>query len=149
VESAAREKKIRLEVAIPEVVPDILADRDRAAQVLMNVLHNAVKFTPDGGSVTVSGYEDEKEDWVILQVEDTGIGIPTREIPRLGERFYRVDKARSRELGGTGLGLSIVKHLMAAHGGKMQIASNIGKGTTVSLFFRKDRKQDEKQPQDR
>jgi len=148
VESAAREKKIRLEVAIPEVVPNILADRDRAAQVLMNVLHNAVKFTPDGGSVTVSGYEDEKEDWVILQVEDTGIGIPTREIPRLGERFYRVDKARSRELGGTGLGLSIVKHLMAAHGGKMQIASNIGKGTTVSLFFRKDRKQDEKQPPD-
>jgi len=137
VESGAREKRIRLDVAIPDVVPAILADRDRAAQVMVNVLHNAVKFTPQEGKVTISCHEDETTDWVVLQVKDTGIGIPSREIPRLGERFYRVDKARSRELGGTGLGLSIVKHLMAAHGGKLEIASILGKGTTVSLFFQK------------
>jgi len=101
------------------------------------VLHNAVKFTPQEGKVIISCHEDETTDWVVLQVKDTGIGIPSREIPRLGERFYRVDKARSRELGGTGLGLSIVKHLMAAHGGKLEIASILGKGTTVSLFFQK------------
>jgi two-component system, OmpR family, phosphate regulon sensor histidine kinase PhoR len=137
VEAAADEKKIALDVQIPERVPKILADRDRAAQVLMNVLHNAVKFTPHEGRVTISGHEVETTENVVLKVEDTGIGIPSREIPRLGERFYRVDKARSRELGGTGLGLSIVKHLMAAHGGKMEIASTLGKGTTVSLFFQK------------
>jgi two-component system phosphate regulon sensor histidine kinase PhoR len=138
VESGAKEKRIQLEVAIPDVVPAVLADRDRAAQVLMNVLHNAVKFTPEGGNITVSAYEDEKEKSVILKVADTGIGIPTNEIPRLGERFSRVDKTRSRPLGGTGLGLSIVKHLMMAHGGKMEISSSLGKGTTVSLFFRKE-----------
>jgi two-component system phosphate regulon sensor histidine kinase PhoR len=104
---------------------------------MMNVLHNAVKFTPEEGNVTVSAHEDEKEGRVVLKVADTGIGIPANEIPRLGERFYRVDKTRSRQLGGTGLGLSIVKHLMMAHGGKMEIASSVGKGTTVSLFFRK------------
>jgi two-component system phosphate regulon sensor histidine kinase PhoR len=103
----------------------------------MNVLHNAVKFTPEEGRITLSCREDGAKDWVVLEVEDTGIGIPSQDIPRLGERFYRVDKARSRELGGTGLGLSIVKHLMAAHGGKMEIASTLGKGTTVSLFFKK------------
>lgn len=137
VEAAADEKKIVLDVNIPVGVPKIQADRDRAAQVLMNVLHNAVKFTPQEGKVTISSHEDETTDWVVLRVKDTGIGIPSREIPRLGERFYRVDKARSRELGGTGLGLSIVKHLMAAHGGKLEIASTLGKGTTVSLFFQK------------
>jgi len=137
VEAAADEKKIVLDVNIPEGVPKIRVDRDRAAQVLMNVLHNAVKFIPQEGKVTISCHEDETTDWVVLQVKDTGIGIPSRGIPRLGERFYRVDKARSRELGGTGLGLSIVKHLMAAHGGKLEIASILGKGTTVSLFFQK------------
>jgi len=137
VEAAAGEKKIRLSVAAPQPVPNILADRDRATQVLLNVLTNAVKFTPVGGSVTVVSHEDEKGNYVVLKVTDTGIGIPSREIPRLGERFYRVDKTRSRELGGTGLGLSIVKHLMEAHGGEMRIASTLGKGTTVSLFFQR------------
>ena len=135
VNADAKVKNILLNVDLPEAFPNILADRDRAAQILMNVLHNAVKFTPAGGIVTVSDSEEEKGNFVIIQVVDTGIGIPPREIPRLGERFYRVDKARSRELGGTGLGLSIVKHLMAAHGGKMRIESTPGKGTIVSLFF--------------
>jgi two-component system phosphate regulon sensor histidine kinase PhoR len=111
----------------------IVADRDRAAQVLLNVLDNAVKFTSEGGQVSISAFESDGN--VIIQVADTGIGIPRSELPRIGERFYRVDKMRSRELGGTGLGLSIVKHLMKAHQGKVQIDSNIGRGTTVSLHF--------------
>ena len=72
---------------------------------------------------------------MVVKIADTGIGIPRDEIPRLGERFYRVDKTRSRELGGTGLGLSIVKHLMAAHKGRIEIESQLGRGTTVSLYF--------------
>jgi signal transduction histidine kinase len=72
---------------------------------------------------------------VVVKIADTGIGVPRDEIPRLGERFYRVDKTRSRELGGTGLGLSIVKHLMTAHKGRMEIESQLGRGTTVSLYF--------------
>ncbi len=70
-----------------------------------------------------------------VRIADTGVGIPRDEVSRLGERFYRVDKTRSRELGGTGLGLSIVKHLMTAHGGRMEIESQLGQGTTVSLYF--------------
>jgi two-component system phosphate regulon sensor histidine kinase PhoR len=72
---------------------------------------------------------------VVVRITDTGIGVPRDEISRLGERFYRVDKTRSRELGGTGLGLSIVKHLMAAHKGRMEIESQLGRGTSVSLYF--------------
>jgi signal transduction histidine kinase len=71
----------------------------------------------------------------VVSIIDTGIGVPKDEIQRLGERFYRVDKTRSRDLGGTGLGLSIVKHLMIAHGGRMEIESQFGRGTKVSLFF--------------
>jgi signal transduction histidine kinase len=77
----------------------------------------------------------EADGYVVTTISDTGIGIPKEEIERLGERFYRVDKNRSRELGGTGLGLSIVKHLMIAHGGKMEITSQLGQGTKVLLFF--------------
>ena len=72
---------------------------------------------------------------VVVRIADTGIGVPRDEISRLGERFYRVDKTRSRELGGTGLGLSIVKHLMTAHKGRIEIESLLGRGTTVSLYF--------------
>jgi len=97
------------------------------------VLDNAVKFTPEGGRITMEA--EERGDQVVLKISDTGIGIPGEEIQRLGERFYRVDKTRSRELGGTGLGLSIVKHLMLAHGGRMEIESQPGRGTTVSLYF--------------
>jgi len=92
-----------------------------------------VKFTPEGGRVRLSAAAAGDE--VLLRIADTGIGVPRDEIGRLGERFYRVDKTRSRELGGTGLGLSIVKHLMAAHRGRMEIESQLGRGTTVSLYF--------------
>lgn len=130
----AGEKGIDVVSEIPEELPPIRADRDRLSQVLINVLDNAVKFTPEGGRVTLSaGAAGENE--VVVRVVDTGIGVPRDEIGRLGERFYRVDKTRSRELGGTGLGLSIVKHLMSAQRGRMEIESHLGRGTTVSLYF--------------
>ncbi|MCX7636121.1 MAG: ATP-binding protein, partial [Syntrophales bacterium] len=112
----------------------IKADRDRLYQILLNVLDNAVKFTP-AGQIEITTGPAEEEGFVAIRIRDTGIGIPPSQIPRLGERFYRVDKTRSRELGGTGLGLSIVKHLMEAQGGRMIITSVLGVGTTVTLLF--------------
>ncbi|OGP90620.1 MAG: hypothetical protein A2031_01955 [Deltaproteobacteria bacterium RBG_19FT_COMBO_43_11] len=133
VEKKAASKKIIVENEIPEKLRPVRADRDRLTQILVNVLDNAVKFTPESGKVRIT--EDEANGYIIISVTDTGIGIPENEIQRLGERFYRVDKTRSRDLGGTGLGLSIVKHLMIAHGGRMEIKSQLGYGTKVSLFF--------------
>ena len=132
-EAKTTAKKIRMENRLSQDLPTIKADRDRINQVFVNVLDNAVKFTPETGQVTLDGAE--KDGFVVVRISDTGMGIPRDEIQRLGERFYRVDKTRSRELGGTGLGLSIVKHLMLAHSGKMEIESQLGHGTTVSLFF--------------
>ena len=134
IQMKAREKKIELTSAIPEDLPLISADRDRLSQILINVLDNAVKFTPEGGTVTLSAAQAAGNE-VVVKIADTGIGVPRDEILRLGERFYRVDKTRSRELGGTGLGLSIVKHLMTAHKGRMEVESLLGRGTTVSLYF--------------
>jgi two-component system phosphate regulon sensor histidine kinase PhoR len=106
------------------------ADHDRLAQILINLVDNAVKYTPRGGWVTVRARLLDGSR-VELRVRDTGIGIPRADLPRITERFYRVDKARSRELGGTGLGLAIVKHLVLAHGGELEITSEEGEGTTV------------------
>jgi two-component system phosphate regulon sensor histidine kinase PhoR len=130
-------KKIAIHNNVSDNFPPVQADRDRLTQILVNILDNAVKFTPEGGSVAIEAQESETH--VIVSVTDTGIGVPAEEAQRLGERFYRVDKSRSRELGGTGLGLSIVKHLMIAHGGRMEIESRLGKGTKVSLFFPGDK----------
>jgi two-component system, OmpR family, phosphate regulon sensor histidine kinase PhoR len=134
IEPKAREKKIEIISEIPEELPLIRADRDRLSQILINVLDNAVKFTPEEGKVTVSAAPAADQE-VVVRIADTGIGIPRDEVSRLGERFYRVDKTRSRELGGTGLGLSIVKHLMTAHKGRMEIESQLGRGTVISLYF--------------
>jgi two-component system, OmpR family, phosphate regulon sensor histidine kinase PhoR len=130
----AREKRVDLVSNIPEDLPLIRADRDRLSQILINILDNAVKFTPEGGTVTVSAAPASDQE-VLVRIADTGIGVPRDEVSRLGERFYRVDKGRSRELGGTGLGLSIVKHLISVHKGRMEIESQLGRGTTVSLYF--------------
>jgi two-component system phosphate regulon sensor histidine kinase PhoR len=127
-------KNVSLRTDLPAELPLIRADRDKAVQVLLNILDNAVKFTPDGGQVSIKAAEDQK-DFITLKITDTGPGIPKSELPRLGERFYRVDKMRSRDLGGTGLGLSIVKHLMKAHQGLMEIDSTPGQGAVVSLKF--------------
>ena len=134
ISARADEKQITVEKNIPETLPLIRADRDRLVQILLNILDNAVKFTPEKGKVSISA-KDKGDGTVEIRISDTGIGVPQNEISRLGERFYRVEKTRSRELGGTGLGLSIVKHLMTAHGGKIEIQSRLGVGTTVSLFF--------------
>ena len=127
-------KNVRIQRDVQPGLPMVCADRDRLVQILVNVLDNAVKFTPEGGSVSITA-SPEVQGSVVIKITDTGIGISKSELPRLGERFYRIDKTRSREMGGTGLGLSIVKHLMKAHEGSMEIESTLGKGTTVSLHF--------------
>jgi len=128
-EAQAGQKRMALMNRVP---PELRAraDRDRLSQVLVNLIDNAVKFTPEGGQIAVDAARGP-DDFVEVRVSDTGIGIPSTDLPRITERFYRVDKARSRELGGTGLGLAIVKHLVQAHGGGLRIESELGKGTTV------------------
>jgi len=107
----------------------IRADRSYLEQVLINLLDNAIKYTPEGGRVIVSVVEKDSKD-IQFSIEDNGIGIPNEDLSRIFERFYRVDKGRSKELGGTGLGLSIVKHLVQAHGGRVWVDSQLGKGST-------------------
>ena len=133
VEAKAKLKNITIHNKVQENDVTIRADKDRLTQILVNVLDNAVKFTPEYGSIFIEA--EQKYNYAVLTITDTGIGIPKEEVQRLGERFYRVDRSRSRDLGGTGLGLSIVKHLMVAHGGRMEIESQLGRGTKVSLFF--------------
>jgi two-component system, OmpR family, phosphate regulon sensor histidine kinase PhoR len=121
---------VAVSAQIPADLALVSADRDRLAQVLINLIDNAVKYTPEGGSVTVTG-RNLVPGRIEVAVADTGIGIPPADLPRITERFYRVDKARSRELGGTGLGLAIVKHLVMAHAGELTIESEQERGTTV------------------
>jgi len=109
----------------------VRADPDRLRQVMANLLDNAVKYNQAGGAITVSAAR--QDGWATISVSDTGIGIPERDLPRIFERFYRVDKARSRELGGTGLGLSIVKHIVEAHGGAVSVDSRASHGSTFSF----------------
>ncbi len=134
IHAKAAEKGLQIASDVPGTLPLLNADRDKISQILLNVLDNAVKFTPHGGRITVS-VSVGKDDVLNIRISDTGIGIPKDEISRLGERFYRVDKTRSREMGGTGLGLSIVKHLLKVSQGWMDIESRPGAGTTVSLFI--------------
>ena len=112
-------------------IPPFYGDRDRIEQVITNIVSNAIKYTPDGGKIHVEyGYEFTD---AVVTVTDTGIGIPESDISRIFERFYRVDKARSRKYGGTGLGLAMAKEIIEAHGGKIEITSKPGKGTTVTI----------------
>jgi two-component system phosphate regulon sensor histidine kinase PhoR len=131
----AREKSIELTSRLlpPDGEFELLAERAAVEQVLTNLVDNAVKYTPVGGSITVVG--ELKGDHVEISVADTGPGISAEHLPRLFERFYRVDDARSRALGGTGLGLSIVKHLVAANGGEIEVASAVGRGTRFTVRF--------------
>lgn len=116
-------------------LPPIPYDPDAIEQIIINLVDNAIKYTKDGGIVQVI-LEDE-EDHVTISVVDSGIGIPLEDLNRIFERFYRVDKARSREQGGTGLGLSIVKHLVESHGGKLSVESKVGEGSTFSFILPK------------
>jgi two-component system phosphate regulon sensor histidine kinase PhoR len=129
----SEEKNLHIVKEIPGDLPQLVADRDKLSQIILNVLDNAVKFTPEGGRITIAAAITQ-EKYMNIKISDTGIGIPRGEISRLGERFYRVDKTRSREMGGTGLGLSIVKHLLKVSQGWMDIESKPGVGTTVSVF---------------
>lgn len=164
----AQRGQVTLSQHIPPVLPTVRGDRDRLHQVLINLIDNAVKYTPAQGQVTVSAAlhpaaesvefvesiepkdpedptapKDPKpvpdvtgngsQDWLEIAIADTGCGIPEADIPRLTQRFYRVDKARSRELGGTGLGLAIVKHIVMAHNGALRIESRVNHGTTVRV----------------
>jgi len=110
------------------------ADEDRLRQIVMNLLANGINYTPDGGKVTLS-IHSINDDLLSIQISDTGIGIPKKDLPRIFERFYRVDKARSRSSGGTGLGLSIVKHLVELHKGTITVTSTTGVGTTFTIIL--------------
>ncbi len=114
-----------------ENIPQITADRERIEQVIVNVLSNSVKYTPVGGKIDVS--VRAAEDRISFCVKDNGIGIPEEDQERIFERFYRVEKSRTSEMGGTGLGLAIARELIEAHGGKIQIESQLGKGTAVTV----------------
>ena len=127
----AKSKGLRLE-AVPPVQPVVvLVDQEAFAEILDNLVDNAIKYTPAGGAITLRWSGENGE--AVLHVEDTGAGIPEKDLPRVFERFYRVDKARSRELGGTGLGLSIVKHLAGALGGSIAATSQVGQGSTFTV----------------
>lgn len=127
----AERKGLRFETNIePNLV--IPMDKDQIVQVLANLLSNAIRYTQEGSVNLVLAREGDQ---VVITVQDTGIGIAQEDIPRIFERFYRVDKARSRETGGTGLGLSIVRHIVNAHGGKVTVQSRLGEGSTFKVFL--------------
>ncbi|MEW5932818.1 MAG: ATP-binding protein [Bacillota bacterium] len=130
---AAERKGLRLVLDAPDVLPLVEGDEAMLTQVFSNLLSNAVEFTPSGGSVTVSLRADGER--LVSVVEDTGTGIPPEDLPRVFERFYRVDKGRSRELGGTGLGLSIAREIVQAHRGDISITSVPGQGTRVTFWL--------------
>lgn len=127
IESEAKQQK--LECFVIGEIPDIEGDRDRLEQVVVNLLSNAIKYTPENGSISVFVGKNYRE--VYFKIADNGEGIPAEDMPRIFERFYRVDKGRSREQGGTGLGLSIAKEIVEAHSGTISIKSTVGKGTEI------------------
>ncbi|MCG0238421.1 MAG: cell wall metabolism sensor histidine kinase WalK [Firmicutes bacterium] len=171
-EVTAQRKRLQIHREWPRDLPPVLVDRDKLLQVLLNILANAIEFTPEGGAITVrvgaaealfpaavpagaagpaaaqgpagvataGGARAEAPEpaqeagrYLAVQVQDTGIGIPKDDLPRIFERFYRVDKARSRTLGGTGLGMAIAKQIVEALGGRIGIDSELGKGTVVTF----------------
>lgn len=126
-----KEKNIHFKRKLPNHATFIEIDEDKLTQVIDNIISNALKYSPEGGTVKFS--MQEKENKIIVSIADQGVGIPKSNIKRIFERFYRVDKARSRKLGGTGLGLAIAKELVEAHGGDIWASSVEGKGTTISF----------------
>jgi two-component system, OmpR family, phosphate regulon sensor histidine kinase PhoR len=135
----ATKKQVELSHRAAPGLPPLSGDLDRLQQLFINLVDNAVKYTPSGGRVTISATRvtenNGTEGRVEIAVADTGAGIAEKDLPRLTERFYRVDKARARDMGGTGLGLAIVKHIVQAHKGELKIASELRKGTTVRVWL--------------
>ncbi len=132
-EGAAREKNLSYVSEIADRQILVAADNDRIKQLAINLIDNAVKYTPAGGCVRVSVFAEDTV--AVLRVEDTGLGIPEANIPRLFERFYRVDTSRSRSLGGTGLGLAIVKHIVSLLDGRITVKSTVGEGSTFTVYL--------------
>jgi two-component system phosphate regulon sensor histidine kinase PhoR len=131
VKEVAEKKKISIDTVPISPSLTIEGDRNILEQVLFNLLDNAIKYSREGGKITISANQKDQNE-IEVSVRDNGIGIPQEDLPRIFERFYRVDKGRSQELGGTGLGLSIVKHLISAHGGRVWAESQLGEG---SIFY--------------
>jgi two-component system sensor histidine kinase BaeS len=128
--AAAEEKRIQLAIEAPEVL-FVYGDAGALERVCMNLVENAIRYSPAGESVTLRAMHENSE--AVLSVNDTGPGIGAEHLPHLFERFYRVDKARSREHGGAGLGLAIVEALVKAHGGSVVVSSVVGRGTTFTV----------------
>jgi len=118
---------------LQENLPEIKGDFERLEQVIINIISNSIKYTPDGGKIEITASGDEKT--VVIRVKDNGMGVPSEDVSKLFDRFYRVDKARSREKGGTGLGLSIAREIVQHHGGDIYITSDLGKGMTVDIMI--------------
>src|SRR3990170_4639946 len=133
--NSAQDKSQILEISLPSPDLQISADRHWIIQALTNLVDNAIKYTPEKGKIRIEARD--KGESVEIAVIDNGIGIPQKDLPRIFERFYRVDKGRSRESGGTGLGLSIVKHIIEAHAGKIEVKSQGGKGSEFSFSLKK------------
>jgi signal transduction histidine kinase len=129
----AAEGGVHFEVRVEPAASTIMADPEGVRLILRNLFDNALRYTPPGGTITLRGRAEEGG--TTLQVEDTGSGIPREHLPRIFERFYRVDPSRSRAEGGTGLGLAIVRHTVEAQGGRVWAESHLGEGTTVSCWF--------------
>lgn len=126
-------RQVVLETTVDPDAAALVVDRDALRQVLSNLLDNALRYVPDGGRIVAGARR--VDGGIELRVEDNGIGIPSEHLPRIFERFYRVDPSRSRDAGGTGLGLSIVKHLVEAHGGRVTAESVPREGTTIRIWF--------------
>ncbi|MDA8202551.1 MAG: ATP-binding protein [Chloroflexi bacterium] len=132
----AERQGVRLRSEVAPHLPVVLGDAERLGQLLVNLLHNAIKFSPGGGDVTVRARPTQvpgTAGLVTLEVEDHGVGVPSDDLPRIFERFYKVDKARVRGGGGTGLGLSIVRHIAEGHGGRVSVESVEGQGSTFRV----------------
>jgi len=132
VRAPAESKGVALQFSM-EGEYSVLCDAQHMENALTNLLDNAVKYTPEGGRVEVGLRLEGKRAWI--EISDTGIGIPAADLDRIFERFYRVDKGRSRAMGGTGLGLAIVRHVVDAHGEQVSVQSEVGRGTTFGVSF--------------
>ncbi|WP_188778361.1 cell wall metabolism sensor histidine kinase WalK [Paenibacillus hunanensis] len=130
-----KQKQIECTIDLQPGVGSVWIDRDQIDQVLDNLVSNALKYTIEGGSITLGAYSAVDEDMLAIRIQDTGIGIPKQDLHRIFERFYRVDKARSRNMGGTGLGLSIAQEIVLAHNGTIELDSELDQGTTVTVWL--------------
>lgn len=130
---SAKERAQTLTMKCESDIPDVTADKEKLQQVIINIVSNAIKYTPKGGNVAITA--KNSGEFFIISVSDNGIGIPKDDLPRIFERFYRVEKSRTSDAGGTGLGLAIAKEIIDAHGGDIKIDSEIGRGTHVDVFI--------------